>query len=149
MTEILENDQLSMNRINPYTATGTFGVSYNGGHKSTETLPWMLPRQEEVFPAVDEPDEFKDHFDPKAIFRAPAMNLMTGSVDPATSFMFPARKYQFDDGTTSWSRETRYIDGRNYVNLPLFGATRWEMFPIVIVLVLLVILLGLQKKLNL
>lgn len=147
MTEILENDQLSMNRINPYTATNTFGVSYNGGYKSTEALPWMLPREDEVVP--DDSDELKEHFDPKAIFRSPGMNLNTGGIHPATSFMFPARKYQFDDGTTNWSRETTYVDGRNYVNLPLFGMTRSEMFPIIIVLVLLVILLGLQKKLNL
>jgi hypothetical protein len=33
MTSLLLNDDMSMNRINPYTATQTFGVSYNGGYK--------------------------------------------------------------------------------------------------------------------
>ena len=145
MTEILENDQLSMNRINPYTATGTFGVSYNGGYKSTEALPWMMPREEP--PEEPEEDKIQDHFDPRFTFRSPAMTNMTGSVDPATSFMFPARKIQRDDGTTTWSREVSWVDGRNYVN---FGAQRRsDLFPILLVLVLLVIVLGIQKYLKL
>lgn len=145
MTEILENDQLSMNRINPYTATGTFGVSYNGGYKSTEALPWMMPREEP--PEEPEEDKIQDHFDPRVTFRSPAMTNMTGSVDPATSFMFPARKIQRDDGTTTWSREVSWVDGRNYVN---FGAQRRsDLFPILLVLVLLVIVLGIQKYLKL
>ena len=143
MTEILVNDNLSMNRINPYTATDTFGVSYNGGYKSTEALPWMMPREE---PVEEDTNEAEDHFDPKAIFRSPAMNNMTGGVNPALSFMYPARKIQYDDGTTSWSREIVWKDGRNYVN---FGQKPSDMFPIILVLVLLVIILGLRKYLKL
>lgn len=144
MTELLEIDQLAIDRINPYTATNTFGVSYNGGYKSTEALPWMLPREEP--PEDTSPPEYLDHFDPKVLYRAPASAGMTGSVDPATSFMFPARKYQFDDGTTSWSREVVYTDGRNYIS---FGGGRRELWPVIIALVLLVIVLAFRKKLNL
>jgi len=105
MTELLEIDELSINRINPYTATGTFGISYNGGHKSTEALRWMMPREEPVVP--EETPEYADHFTPKHVFRAPAMAAMTGGVNPATSFMFPACKYQFDDAPTCGWREER------------------------------------------
>jgi hypothetical protein len=144
MTEILENDQLSMNRINPYTATNTFGVSYNGGYKSTEDLPWMLPREEP--PEEPEEDHIEDHFDPKAIFRSPAMNNMTGGVNPALSFMYPARKIQRDDGTTTWSREIVWKDSANYVDIV---NQRSEYFPIILFIFLLIIVLGLQKYLKL
>lgn len=143
MTEILENDQLSMDRLNPYTATNTFGVSYNGGYKSVEALPWMLPREEESELDTSERPEYEAHFTPKHIFRAPAMTAMTGGVDPATSFMFPARKYQFDDGTTSWSREVVMTDGRNYTD---FGPlTRGDLWPLIITMGILIFILALRK----
>ena len=141
MTELLQIDELSMDRINPYTATATFGVSYNGGYKSTEALPWMMPREEPV--VSEETPEYDDHFNPKHIFRAPAMAAMTGGVNPATSFMYPARKYQFDDGTTSWSREVTYTDGSNYISAAMFRDNLW---PIIIAMGLLVIVLALRKK---
>lgn len=144
MTELLENDQLSMNRINPYTATNTFGVSYNGGYKSTEALPWMLPREEKSELETDERPEYEAHFTPKHIFRAPAMTAMTGGIDPATSFMFPARKYQFDDGTTSWSREIVMTDGRNYIN-DFGNLTRGDLWPLIITMAILVFILALRK----
>lgn len=147
MTELMEIDQLAINRVNPYTATNTFGVSYNGGYKSTEALPWMLPREESTAEEDSSSPEYLDHFDPKVLYTAPAAAGMTGSVDPATSFMFPARKYQYDDGTTSWSREVVYTDGRNYISFG--GGGRRELWPVIIALVLLVIVLAFRKKLNL
>ena len=146
MTELLEIDQLSMDRINPYTATGTFGVSYNGGHKSTEALPWMLPREEPAEAPEEDKPEYLDHFVPAHLFRAPAMAAMTGSVDPATSFMFPARKIQYDDGTTSWSREVlwRKDDGSS-AGIPM----KDSMWPIILALIILVIVLSFRRKLNL
>lgn len=145
MTALLEIDEMSMDRINPYTATGTFGVSYNGGHKSTEALPWMLPREEEE-PEEGKP-EYEAHFTPSHIFRAPAMTAMTGGIDPATSFMFPARKYQYDDGTTSWSREVAYTDGRNYVS-GLVGGAGDSLWPIIIAMILLIVVLAFRKGLK-
>jgi hypothetical protein len=57
--------------------------------------------------------------------------------------MYPARKYQFDDGTTSWSREVTYTDGRNYISSDMFRDNLW---PIIIAMGLLVIVLALRKK---
>lgn len=142
---MLEIDEISMDRINPYTATETFGISYNGGHKSTDALPWMMPRDEESESAEDKP-EYEAHFTPKHIFRAPAMAAMTGGIDPATSFMFPARKYQYDDGTTSWSREVIQTDGRNYVSGLIKGGD--NMWPIIIAMILLVVVLSFRKGLK-
>lgn len=144
MTAMLEIDEMSMDRINPYTATGTFGISYNGGHKSTDALPWMMPREEEE--TTEEKPEYEAHFTPKHIFRAPAMTAMTGGIDPATSFMFPARKYQYDDGTTSWSREVSYADGRNYVSGLIKGGD--SLWPIVVAMILLIVVLSFRKGLK-
>lgn len=144
MTAMLEIDEMSMDRINPYTATETFGISYNGGHKSTDALPWMMPREEEE--ATEEKPEYEAHFTPKHIFRAPAMTAMTGGIDPATSFMFPARKYQYDDGTTSWSHEVSYADGRNYVSGLIKG--RDSLWPIIVAMILLVVVLSFRKGLK-
>ena len=71
------------------------------------------------------------------------MAAMTGGVNPATSFMYPARKYQFDDGTTSWSREVTYTDGRNYISSAMFQDNLW---PLIIAMGLLAIVLALRKK---
>jgi hypothetical protein len=74
------------------------------------------------------------------------MTAMTGGIDPATSFMFPARKYQYDDGTTSWSREVSYADGRNYVSGLIKGGD--SLWPIVIAMILLVVVLSFRKGLK-
>ena len=116
MTSLLLNDDMSMNRINPYTATQTFGVSYNGGYKGV--LPPDPERPEspamlEFNPRVGVPTE---HFNPLTLDDAGNMYLKTGDVHPATSFLYPARKYQFDDGSTTFGREVIIGDAKNYVS---------------------------------
>jgi hypothetical protein len=116
MTSLLINDDMSMNRVNPYTLTQTFGVSYNGGYKGTlapdperPESPAML----EFNPRAGVPTE---HFNPLTIDDAGNMYLKTGGIHPATSFLYPARKYQFDDGSTTFGREVIIGDAKNYVS---------------------------------
>ena len=116
MTSLLLNDDMSMNRVNPYTLTQTFGVSYNGGYKGV--LPPDPERPEspamlEFNPRVGVPTE---HFNPLTLDDAGNMYLKTGDVHPATSFLYPARKYQFDDGSTTFGREVIIGDAKNYVS---------------------------------
>jgi hypothetical protein len=116
MTSLLANDDMSMNRINPYTLTNTFGVSYNGGYKGV--LPPGPERPEspamlEFNPRAGVPTE---HFNPLTIDDAGNMYLKTGGVNPAKSFLYPARKYQFDDGSTTFGREVIIGDAKNYVS---------------------------------
>ena len=116
MTSLLINDDMSMNRINPYTLTQTFGVSYNGGYKGTlapdperPESPAML----EFNPRAGVPTE---HFNPLTLDDAGNMYLKTGGTHPATSFLYPARQYQFDDGSTTFGREIIIGDAKNYVS---------------------------------
>ena len=116
MTSLLLNDDMSMNRINPYTLTQTFGVSYNGGYKGTlEAGPERpeSPAMLEFNPRVGVPTE---HFNPLTLDDAGNMYLKTGGIHPATSFLYPARKYQFDDGSTTFGREIIIGDAKNYVS---------------------------------
>ena len=116
MTSLLLNDDMSMNRINPYTATQTFGVSYNGGYKGVLPLDPERPESPamlEFNPRAGVPTE---HFNPLTIDDAGNMYLKTGGVHPATSFLYPARKYQFDDGSTTFGREVIIGDAKNYVS---------------------------------
>jgi hypothetical protein len=46
----------SCDPINPYTETGTFGVSYNGGFKPDPTIEWIPPDTNTV--DIDRDDDF-------------------------------------------------------------------------------------------
>jgi hypothetical protein len=67
----------------------------------------------EFNPRVGVPTE---HFNPLTLDDAGNMYLKTGGVKPATSFLYPARKYQFYDGSTTFGREIIIGDAKNYVS---------------------------------
>ena len=74
------------------------------------------------------------------------MYLKEGGTKPATSFLFPARKIQFDDGTTSWNREVVMMNAENYTNQnPFFKDEYATNLPILIALILLLILFLLRR----
>jgi hypothetical protein len=151
MTEFMADDDTAMNRINPYTATGTFGVSYNGGYKGPNTQTWYAPDDAPASWDVPvEKPEYLDHFGPNQLNKSGSMYLKTGDVHPATSFMFPARKYQYDDGTTSFSRETLWSNASNYVSgLPNQFSTKGDsLWPIILVLIVLLFIFVYRKKMG-
>lgn len=151
MTEFLADDDTAMNRINPYTATATFGISYNGGYKGPNTQTWYAPEETSASweTPVEQP-EYLDHFGPNQLNKSGSMYLKTGGVNPATSFMFPARKIQHDDGTATFSRETMWRDGDNYVSgLPTgFGMRTDSMWPVILVLIALLFIFIYRKKMG-
>ena len=117
MTSLLLDDDMSMNRINPYTSSQTFGVSSNGGYKgvSHEKGPERpeSPGMFEFHPSEGVPT---DHFNKLSLNDAGNMYMKTGGVNPAKTFIYPARKYQFDDGSTSFGREVVVRDIKNYIS---------------------------------
>jgi hypothetical protein len=153
MTSLLLNNQMSMDRINPYTVTDTFGVSYNGGYKSNAPVVPVLETEvndELMFVPSAGLDEGvpKNHFNKLMLNDAGNMYLKTGGVNPATSFMYPARKYQYDDGTTSWGREIIVGDAKNYVSpadFPKYSDTQKGQMMLVGAMLILLLLLLLQK----
>jgi hypothetical protein len=103
---MLVDDQLSMNRINPYTLTGTFGVPTDGMYKT----PLDAQYTTEIDPIPAEtgtvfPDDTPDHFAPSRINMSSGMMANTvGDRGNAPFAMFPARKYQYDDGHVTFMR---------------------------------------------
>lgn len=145
MTEFLADDDLAMNRVNPYTATGTFGIPYNGN--TYPEMKWNAPVEGPATWDTSDRNEADEHLTPLAMNRSGPMYLKTAGVDPATSFMFPARKFQYDDGTTSWSREVVWRNGENYTNENPFGRHE-SMFPVLVMLILLLLLFVAAKVLK-
>jgi hypothetical protein len=104
-TALMQDDDLSMNRFNPYTWTGTFGVSSDGSHNwqpdGTFTRPY------DVSTGSDRLDTNRDlkHFDVMALNDASNMWFNTMPGKPSAPFpAFPTRKYERDDGKLTWVR---------------------------------------------
>lgn len=100
-TALMQCDQMAINRINPFTATESFGVNFDGFPKNihmdgsyiTEIDP--TPMEESGRPELDGEMNFN--------FSGP-MYLKTSDTSPAPFRPFPARKYEYADGTTTWDR---------------------------------------------
>ncbi len=85
----------SCDPINPYTATETFGVSYNGGYKPDKSLQWIPPDTN----VIDDSDDFL----PPPVLPPPNMLMQTCEgrrFDPRVGGI-PKREMEFDDFTES------------------------------------------------
>lgn len=100
-TAAMVSDDLSINRFNPYTWSGTFGV-YSDGFPSTIAIDGSYTTEISEEPTV--------YTDPLAGTNDPNMNisgpmyLKTADSSPAPFRGFPARKNEFPDGTVTWMR---------------------------------------------
>lgn len=152
MTSLLARDDVSINRINPYTATQVFGVSYNGGKYKDGVLRVETEVDDDImFPGgPNGPDTGvpSDHFNSLTLDHAGNRYLGTGSSYPATSFMYPARKVQYDDGSTNFSREVVLADAKNYVTPDDFKVSDRDMmrFLFIGILIALVLILVQSKS---
>lgn len=85
----------SCDPINPYTATDTFGVPYNGGYKPDKSIQWIPPDSN----VIDESDDFL----PPPVLPPPNMLMQTCEgrrMDPRVGGV-PKREMDFDDFTVS------------------------------------------------
>jgi hypothetical protein len=81
--------------IDPYTATGTFGVSYNGGYKPDTSLDW-IPPDSNTLDGLE-----TDDFLPPPILPPPNMLMNTREgrkIDPRVGTI-TKREMEFDDFT--------------------------------------------------
>jgi hypothetical protein len=94
-------DYLSINRFNPYTWSGTFGV-YSDGFPSTIAIDGSYTTEISEEPTVYT-DSLVGGSDPNMNLSGP-MYLKTADSSPAPFRGFPARKNEFPDGTVTWAR---------------------------------------------
>jgi hypothetical protein len=100
-TAAMACDDLSINRFNPYTWSGTFGVYSDG-------FPSMIPNDGSYTTEIsEEPTVYTDSLmgtnDPNMNLSGP-MYLKTVDSSPGPFRGFPARKNEFPDGTVTWMR---------------------------------------------
>ena len=82
---------------------------------------------------IDEEDV--DHFNPQRLNMSGPMYLKTAQVNPAPYRMFPARKFEYDNGKVTWDRpgRPRYVE-------------KDDRLPWIAIIILIVLLLLIFKK---
>lgn len=92
------DDRLQIDGFDPYTWSGTFGVNTDGFRKDTFIDGSYYTQIDEV------PMEMQDPVEGPEFNSSGAMYLKTASVNPAPYSMYPARKFEYSDGTCTWYR---------------------------------------------
>lgn len=100
-TAAMACDDLSINRFNPYTWSGTFGV-YSDGFPSTIPIDGSYTTEISEEPTIYA-DSLMGGTDPNMNLSG-SMYLKTVDSSPAPFRGFPARKNEFPDGAVSWVR---------------------------------------------
>ena len=100
----LVNDQIHMNGLDMNTWTDTFGVPTYGFYKD-QALDGSYIRGTDETPAEGpDPNPAMDHFDPLRTNLSGPMYVKEIYPKYAPSRMFPARKFEYPDGTVTWAR---------------------------------------------
>jgi len=132
-------DILKINNINPYTETGTFGISWNGGYKPDQTLEYIRPDDDSV-PVTDynSVGELPLFAIPPNIYLKTAesrrANILEGGIPP--------RVYEFDKADCAVVEDPLSTVTMEEVD----DKTTWDKFLIGIILALLVIVFLSMKK---
>lgn len=95
------DDRLQIDGFDPYTWSGTFGVNTAGFRKDTFIDGSYYTQIDEVPMEMQAPVEESQS---PEFNSSGAMYLKTASVDPAPYAMYPARKFEYSDGTCTWYR---------------------------------------------
>lgn len=101
------DDDIQINKFNVTTWTGDYGISSDGFPKniyidgSYTTLADETPTE---YPSMI---DSADHFNPQRLNMSGPMYLKECGVNPAPSRMYPARKFEYPDGTVTWDRPGR------------------------------------------
>lgn len=92
------SDSMKMDKINPTTFTGDFGINHNGFAK--KYMDGSYDTQ------IDESETiYTDELNINVRGNSGNMYLKTGYPHPAPSLMFPARKYEYSNGNITWERQ--------------------------------------------
>lgn len=95
------DDRLQIDGFDPYFWSGTYGVNTDGFRKDAFMDGTYYTQVDETPMEFTEP--VRESANPE-FNNSGAVYLKTASVHPAPYRMFPARKYEYADGTCTWYR---------------------------------------------
>ena len=96
------NDSVQINKINPTTWTGDYGINHDGFPQNITVDTDSYVRGISEVPTVYT-DPLTGTDDPN-MNTSGAMYLKTTQTSPAPFRPFPARKFEYSDGTVTWWR---------------------------------------------
>jgi hypothetical protein len=100
-TALMINDDVSINRFNPYTWSGTYGVPVDGSHWLSDGT-YTVQYDDMPSPPIDPNRDLKD-FNPVHVFRSGPVMVDEMPGRPVAPFpLFPARKYEYNNGDLTW-----------------------------------------------
>lgn len=95
---LMINDRLQIDRFNPTTWTGDFGINHDGFRKD-------LFIDGSYTTGIDPtPVDYSDDLQNKPMDLSGNVNLKTINPEYAPHDAFPTRKYEYSDGTVTWYR---------------------------------------------
>lgn len=140
---LMLDDRLQIDRFNPTTWTGDFGINKDGFRKD-------LFIDGSYTTAIDEkPVDYSDDLDMNLKPRDLSGNVHLKTIDPnyAPHGAFPTRKFEYSDGTVTWYRPMLPWNwmGRDGQKTGLFKIKKNPLL-IIIILVLVFYILSRLKK---
>jgi hypothetical protein len=133
------SDDLAINRFNPYTWSGTYGVPSDGSKwQSDGTYTVEIDERPTVY--TDSNSDLKD-FNPIHVMRSGPMYLEEMPGQPAAPFNgFPARKYEFDNGVVTWNRPDLARGTRGEYAFQAPRAKTWDLWVVLAALLIAVLI---------
>lgn len=141
----LANDQIHLNGFDMNTWTNTFGVPTDGFYKDQE-MDGSYIRGTDETPMVTDSNPAMDHFDPLRTNLSGPMYVKEIYPKYAPSLMFPARKFEYEDGTVTWARPGQpfHFESNEPPRKGWFAKTGGDIMPLL--LLLLVVLAFVFRK---
>jgi hypothetical protein len=128
-----------------YTWTGTYGVLKDGFPKTMYldgTYRTGIDETPTVYPSIIDSDAV-EHFNPERLNMSGPMYLKTGYVNPAPDSMYPARKFEYDDGRVTWYRpglsDRPITSGDMLKPVEDFLGQDWILFVLIIIVLFLIL----------
>ena len=143
-SNLMIDDRLQIDKFNPTTWTGDFGINKDGFRKD-------LFIDGSYTTAIDEkPVDYSDDLDSNLKPRDLSGNVHLKTISPnyAPHGAFPTRKFEYSDGTVTWYRPLlpwSWMNGGDQKSGPLIKLAKSPLF-ILVVLVLVFYILSRLKK---
>lgn len=140
----LIDDRLHIDGFDMYTWSGTYGVPNDGFPKNLFIDGTYVSQIDDTETVYTDPIPASD----PNLNLSGAMYLKTGYVNPAPTSLYPARKYEFDDGRVTWRREGAPWSWEGASRLGPFGTLFKKENRVILLLIIIVLVLFLYSKLK-